>query len=260
MIALIDFDSILYTSVYKVLSFSQIREGIENYKDNAREWFEQTVLDESINRAENQILKIANKLQDMMQVEISGIELYITTCRNSFRKELEPTYKAKRKRNKWVSLLREYYLLNGAISSDTHEADDLIADRAKELGKENCIVVSIDKDLKQIGGWYWSYYRQALKDMDGEYILDENGNKEFDYKYHEVEWITDDYANKHFWKQMLTGDSVDNIKGVKGIGDKRADKMLNNVKNPFISVARCYLAKADKEQFRTTYKLLKLGI
>jgi len=40
-------------------------------------------------------------------------------------------------------------MINDAKYSDTLEADDLVAIRARELGVKNCIVVSPDKDLKQ---------------------------------------------------------------------------------------------------------------
>jgi 5'-3' exonuclease len=260
MVALIDFDSILYTSVYKVVSFSQIREAIELYgKDNARQWMKEEVLNEGVNRAENTILQILEKLNSMLVDDITGVELFITTCTKSFRKQIDTTYKAKRKRNSWVWLLRDYYLMNDAKHSDTHEADDLIADRVEELGRENCVVVSIDKDLKQIGGYYWSYYKENLKNADGTFITDEFGVKQRDFKYHEVEWIDKEQADYYFWEQMLVGDNVDNIKGIKGIGIKRAEKLLKQAKNNFIQVARCYLDKSTKEHFRKNYQLLKLG-
>src|SRR5699024_6788894 len=125
------------------------------------------------------------------------------------RKELEPSYKANRKRNKYVWLLREHYVMNGAYYSDTHEADDLIADRARELGPDNCIIVSIDKDLQQIGGFYFSYYKERVRDENGEFMQDENGWYVRDYKQKDIAFIEPEDAELYFWTQMLIGDNSD---------------------------------------------------
>ena len=75
---------------------------------------------------------------------------------------------------------------NDARCSDELEADDLIAIKAKELGDGNFIIVSPDKDLKQIGGYFWSYYSQRVKDEFGFYVQNEFGFYETEYKQKEV--------------------------------------------------------------------------
>src|SRR5690625_4582092 len=118
---LLDFDSILYQAVYRVVSFSEMREAILNYgKENAKQWLLEQVYNRGIDRCEKQVYDLQLHVQSMMIDEITDVELYITTCTNSFRKELEPSYKANRKRNKYVWLLREHYVMNGAFHSDTH--------------------------------------------------------------------------------------------------------------------------------------------
>ena len=43
------------------------------------------------------------------------------------------------------------------------------------------------------------------------------------------EWsISNEQARKFFYKQLLTGDTTDNIPGCKGIGPKRADDILES--------------------------------
>lgn len=259
MVALIDFDSILYTSVYKVVSIRQMREALSIMpKQEAKQWLKEEVYNESINRCENQLLKMQNYLQSIFFQEIKSFELYITTCTKSFRKELSKEYKKKRKSNPYVWMMREHYKFNDAKFSDTHEADDLIAQRVNELGRENCIVVSTDKDLKQIGGWIWSYLKQAEKDMHGSYIKDENGNKIKSWKYNNVTWITQQEANHFFWLQMLMGDYGDGIPGLKEVGIKTAEKILNTSDNFFKTVAREYIKRNQKKDFWINYKLLKL--
>jgi len=160
MTALIDLDSLLYKAVYKIVTISEMREALSKFgKEGARQWMMEEVYNEGINRCENELLKTQEYLQSIFFEEITSFELFITTCTKSFRKSLRSDYKANRKRNDYVWMLRDHYMINGAHHSDTHEADDLIADRAKELGIYDCIIVSMDKDLKQIGGYYWSYYK-----------------------------------------------------------------------------------------------------
>jgi rRNA-processing protein FCF1 len=261
MIALIDFDSLIYNSVYKCISIQEIRDMLSQYdKLTAKEWFLDEVLNRSVNKLENlDLLRIQEYLSEIFPHELTGIELYITKCSDPFRKKLNSDYKANRKNNNYVSMVRNYYAENIAYYSDTLEADDLIANRVKDLGYNNCIIVSIDKDLKTIGGYYWSYYRQKCKDFDGNYITLENGIIDTEFKHNSVEFITEKEAEFNFYQQMLVGDSSDNIKGIKGIGQVKSTKLLNSSSNYFIQAARQYIEKSTKEAFRTNYKLLKLG-
>ena len=42
-------------------------------------------------------------------------------------------------------------------------------------------------------------------------------------------YVKEEEAIKNFYKQLLTGDRTDNIPGIKGIGDKKADKILDGL-------------------------------
>jgi len=259
MIALIDFDSILYESVYKIVSISQMREAITKHgKEGAKQWILEEVYNEGINRAENQLLKMQNYLNDIFFEDITAYELFITTCENSFRKSISTSYKSNRKRNKYVWLLREHYRYNGGLNHRELEADDLIASRAKEIGIGKYIIVSIDKDLKQIGGYFWSYYKIKSRDMQGNLIPNEFGFYEREYKQKEVVFISAKEAEFLFWKQMLMGDASDNIKGLHRVGEKTAEKILKDFTNPFIRVAREYIKREQKQDFKINYQLLKL--
>jgi hypothetical protein len=57
-----------------------------------------------------------------------------------------------------------------AITHPEFEADDLIFDRAFELGEQNCIILTMDKDLKQIPGIHFNYYRPKVVNENGEKI------------------------------------------------------------------------------------------
>ena len=93
----------------------------------------------------------------------------------------------------------------GAVVAQGEEADDLISKRMTELGND-CICISIDKDLDTVQGWHYNFRK------------------------HNRYYITSWQGLYNFYKQLLTGDRVDNIRGVKGIGDKKADKLLADAK------------------------------
>jgi 5'-3' exonuclease len=138
----------------------------------------------------------------------------------SFRCAIYPRYKANREAppadlERQFALCREYcrHLGLAEFASTEYEADDIIgtlAARSRAAGLTN-VLVTRDKDLSQLiraGDVYWDY----------------GGNVR--YQYHEIgprfgvipELIADFLA--------LTGDSVDNIPGVPGIGKKTAIALL----------------------------------
>lgn len=259
MILLLDFDSILYHSVYKIVSIEQMKDAIRNYgKIAAKQWLLETVYNEGVERCEKEIESIKLHLSNIFFEDITEVELFITTCRNSHRKKLAPSYKSNRKANKYVWLLREHFSNNGAFGHDTREADDLIAERAKEIGLGNYLVCSIDKDLKQIGGHYWSYYRQKVKDENGNEVINDFGFPQREFKQEFVEFITKEEAERMFWIQMLMGDAGDGVAGLKRVGPKTAEKILNGAKILWRTVAREYISRGVKDEFKINYTLLKL--
>ena len=138
----------------------------------------------------------------------------------SFRNGIYPAYKANREAppadlERQFRLCREFCRHMGLaeFASAEYEADDIIgtlAARSRAAGYRN-VVVSRDKDLSQLirnGDVFWDY----------------SGNAR--YQYHEIgprfgaipELIADFLA--------LTGDTVDNIPGVPGIGKKTATELF----------------------------------
>lgn len=248
---LLDIDSVFYKAVYKCVSISDIKDIIkESNGIDTRAYYESEVTRKAITRVYKKVHELTEYVEENF-CELYRVEMFMTTCTNNFRNELEPNYKKSRKGNKYVREVREFFKNNNVEYSDTLEADDLIANRAKELGKGNYLIASIDKDLKQIGGNYWSFYTMSYKD--------DKGFKHTEYKQKEIEFISDEDADRFLWSQMLIGDNVDDIKGIKGIGVKRADKLLRDATNNFIAVAREYIKKGEKDRFYTNLRLLSLG-
>jgi hypothetical protein len=97
--------------------------------------------------------------------------------------------------------LVEYW---GAIVVEDEEADDRIAILAREARHEPILVCSIDKDLDQIPGKHYDFMKDVLYD------------------------VSEEQAEFVFYRQCLSGDSVDNIPGCFKVGHVKAEKILND--------------------------------
>lgn len=87
------------------------------------------------------------------------------------------------------------------------EADDAVGIAAYALPEDETIMVHIDKDLNQFRGWHYNYRKQQK------------------YYVSEFEGLVS------FYTQILTGDRIDNIIGLKGIGPVKAKKILADCTN-----------------------------
>jgi DNA polymerase-1 len=138
----------------------------------------------------------------------------------SFRNEIYPPYKANREAAP-EELKRQFRFCRtlvealgiAAYSSERYEADDLIATLAARLRPRDfsVVILSADKDLAQVlapGDLLWDYSRKRL------------------HLYHKVpEWLGVRAEQVADWL-ALTGDTVDNIPGIPGIGAKTAAALL----------------------------------
>lgn len=258
MIALIDYDSLIYKSAYKVVSIQDIKQKISEGKK--RDELEKWIMDECINRLCNIGDGLMTEIESNDFFIENGLNIsfceYFITPRTSLRKVKFSDYKANRDRKinpmfKWVNKVRKYLLdSNFAITQYGFEADDLIADRAKELGQNECIIISLDKDLKQIPGVHFNFYRKPSNELDqyGQRIKN---------PYTGLSIVSDKQAEYNFWYQMLVGDVVDNVKGCKGIGPKKAEKILlesdnyeQSVKDVYkLTYQDCWLSEFEKNHF-----------
>ena len=131
----------------------------------------------------------------------------------NFRKDLYPKYKMNRKDldpgiKKAVAYGWEYMIDQyDGVKADGMEADDLVAIWAHEARaeEEQYVVVGIDKDLLQIPGNHYNFKKK------------------------EHQFVDDSTGNLHLMRQCLTGDTTDNIPGIKGIGAVKAAKILDGV-------------------------------
>jgi 5'-3' exonuclease len=138
----------------------------------------------------------------------------------SFRNEIYPPYKANRETPPAELKLQFRFCRTlvdalgiASFSSDRFEADDLIGTLAARLRRHgfSVVILSADKDLAQLlepGDMLWDYSRNRK------------------HRYEQVfDWLGVHAGQVADWL-ALTGDAVDNIPGIPGIGAKTAAALL----------------------------------
>jgi 5'-3' exonuclease len=162
-------------------------------------------------------------LEQAMSGIDSRVETILTNCnanayvgfltgKSGYRYQVSPTYKANRKhRPKPIIFyaLREYLKQRYTFQEfDGLEADDLVAYYGVNNDDSKVVICSPDKD-----------------------VLHQCIGKHFNYQ--KVEFVTtsETDAEKFLWKQVLMGDSTDNIQGIPGVGIKTAENWLKDREN-----------------------------
>lgn len=199
----------------------------------------------------NAVYGFANFLCDLLEKQTPkyvGVA-FDESLTTSFRNKIYPDYKANREaapedlKAQFAYCRRLCHALGLVESAHAeYEADDIIgawAAQARSSGK-NAVIVSRDKDLCQLvqpGDRYWDYASDAWLDCAG--VRQKFGV--------DADQIADYLA--------LTGDSVDNIPGIKGVGPKAAVALLN----AFGSLAEIYnrISEVEKLEIRGARSLAK---
>tara|TARA_R110000803_G_scaffold57599_5_gene115569 strand:+ start:1231 stop:1944 length:714 start_codon:yes stop_codon:yes gene_type:complete len=223
MILLFDADSLVFASCYRPKA-----DNIENpfYTD----------LNDSINKFDEQFMKIVNDLE--LKYEIEKV-ITFNGCKGNFRKILSKNYKANRKKQTLPPLLhpmhdyvKKTYQSKFAFGIET---DDMVArywhTLSQEFGRDNVMIVSIDKDYKQFPALIYNYHYKHKKILD----------------------ITESQALFNFYEQMVVGDSADNVQFFKGKGAKFAEKYFKDCKTKYQYTKQMY--KLFKKQYKSKAKL-----
>jgi hypothetical protein len=156
------------------------------------------------------IAKVSEFLEELVftYTDVEDCEGYLTGKQN-YRFDIAKTapYKGTRvsEKPKHLGIIRQYMIDAWAFSvQEYQEADDAIGIRAYTLGEDDYIICSIDKDLDNLRGKHYNFVKN------------------------EHYTITEEEAIKNFYRQVLTGDRVDNVPGLAGIGPKKADKIIKD--------------------------------
>ena len=148
------------------------------------------------------LLRVDKLMMDILEKEINHISFL--SGENNFRYNINPQYKANRKdkpKPRWLDTCRGYLVDEyKAIVVDGYEADDALGIHQTE----ETVIYTIDKDLLMIPGHHFNFVKKEYKEVS-----------ELD-------------GFKAFYRQMLIGDSSDNIFGVPKIGKVKAAKLIDS--------------------------------
>ena len=176
---------------------------------------------------------IVNFLQRLLQTHRPEYLGWVHDSGLSFRHERYPAYKATREKlteelqsdfdrgmERICDILDAYHI--PILALDGYEADDVIGTLARQ-GVEagvNVVVVSGDKDFQQLvrpGVWLLNPGRGGPASVEEQWVGVENGGERLGVP---PALVTDYLA--------LLGDTSDNVPGVKGIGEKTAQELVNS--------------------------------
>lgn len=151
-------------------------------------------------------------IEDALNAHKYTGEFMVTFCFSdddeNFRCSILPTYKAnrvgKRKPVGYKALVSWVKGENDSVTRATLEADDCMGILAtKPMCRDNCIIISGDKDLLSVPGYHWNFLR-----------------KEYSH-------ISDEDAMRHFYMQTLMGDATDGYSGCPKVGKVTAQRILD---------------------------------
>ena len=234
MILLVDADSLIFASCYKKRDKP---EDDKYYRD----------IEDAQAKFDEQFMSIVNKLEDMYPIERV---ITFSGSKGNFRKLITPVYKANRKKQELPPLLDDMHQFvkdeYDSVWGYGVETDDMVARYWKalsnEVGRNNVMIVSIDKDYKQFPCLMYNYH----------------------YKHKEVLDISVDEALFNFYEQMIIGDTADNVNYFKGKGKKYAEKYLKECDTKYQYTRKMlelfqqdYKDKA-RQKYAECYHLLKL--
>lgn len=226
MIALIDGDVVTYAcgfaaevTEYELTVESEVH--VFRYKKEVDEWLKENPVEGYHLEVVKKIPPLSHALHNARQlitnvlerVKASDVHVYLTG-KSNFRDKVATIRGYKAHRDKAAKPVHykeiQQYLIDTwkAEVVEGMEADDAMAIKQMKhydaLDDYTCIC-TIDKDLDQVPGWHYNW------DKDNLYKIDR------------------DQAIRYYVKQMLTGDSTDNILGVPGIGPKSAEKLMEGI-------------------------------
>lgn len=168
----------------------------------------------------SEVLKVFNRELNKITTAMMDDEviLYFSSPEN-FRKKIYPDYKGHRNRRKPLGYKR---LVNwckenfSTVIRDTLEADDALGiDATMHELDDQPIIVSPDKDMRQIPGVLWN-----MSD--------------------DVEEITKEEGDRWHLIQTLAGDPTDGYPGCPGIGVKRAADLIDKHDFPWEAVCQAF--------------------
>jgi len=234
MILLVDADSLIFASCYR-----------KRLTPDDSPYYEK--LSDATDKFDEQLMGVVNELEE--HYEIDQVLIFSGSLGN-FRKLITKKYKANRTNQQKPPLLNEVHKHvkdnHNSIYGYGIETDDMVArywyDLSNEFGRDDVMIVSIDKDYKQFPCLMYNYH----------------------YKHKVVYDITEDEAMYNLYEQMIIGDTADNVNYFKGKGKKFAEKYLSDCTSHYQYTKKMYELFKEvhkgkaKQRYIECYNLLKL--
>jgi 5'-3' exonuclease len=234
MVVLFDADSLIFSSCLK----RKENDSDEKFYFN---------IEESVHKFEEGFWSIINYLEDIYEIEKV---LVFSGSKGNFRKYISPKYKANRLAIDLPPLLNEMHRFvkeqYNSIWGYGCETDDIVAkywyELSNTIGRDNVIIVSIDKDYKQFPCLMYNYHAKHKVIYD----------------------ISEEEAMYNFYEQMIIGDTADNVNYCKGYGKKYAEKYLVDCKSKYEYTKKIYQLFKEihkgkaKQRYIECWNLLKL--
>jgi NAD+--asparagine ADP-ribosyltransferase len=234
MILLVDADSLIFASCYR-----------KRLTPDDSPYYEQ--LSDATDKFDEQLMGIVNDLEENYIIDKV---LIFSGSLGNFRKLITKKYKANRTNQQKPPLLNEVHKYvkdkHNSIYGYGVETDDMVArywhDLSRQFGRDEVMIVSIDKDYKQFPCLMYNYH----------------------YKHRVVYDITEEEAMYNFYEQMIIGDTADNVNYFRGKGKKFAENYLEECNSHYQYTKKMYELFKEvhkgkaKQRYIECYNLLKL--
>ena len=205
---------------------------------------------------EDAILKLDERVHNIMEANNTDQYVMFLTGKDCFRYSVAKSapYKGNRKdraRPRWLSVITQYMVAKyNAVYYKGLEADDAVCYFKNII--PNSRICAIDKDVvNSTEGTHFNYGMEKVPDTEPQ-----------EWRFKGFITVTEDEALNALHSQMLTGDSGDNIPGIKGIGPAKAKKILSmitsktekeGILNEYMDV---YGAMGGVTRFAETFRLV----
>lgn len=161
---------------------------------------------------EHVLHSVKHMIEDVITETKADVAKVFLTGKENYRDQIATIRPYKGNRDKLArpyhyDAIREYLIrVWNAEVVEGEEADDRISVLARiPPYPEGCVIASIDKDLDQIPGEHYDFVKRV----------------------HYT--VSEDEADRCFYRQCLSGDAVDNIPGCFRMGYAKADKLLGGL-------------------------------
>lgn len=175
-----------------------------NFDADERPDYEKVQIVEPINHTFHIVNKIIQGIRE--DTNTPSLSIFISGDSN-YRKHIpySVVYKGHRpEKPLHLPQVRQYLVERyGAIVCDGYEADDALGMFAGE--HPDCIMAHVDKDINQVPGKHYHLDHKVITE------------------------VTELDGFRNFYKQMLMGDRADNVIGLKGVGIKTAEKVIDKL-------------------------------